>query len=246
MEHPCGGSEDFYETEAQSYDDRRWKGAAGKYIDVTQKEIVLSLVGNCEGLKVLDVATGTGRFALELARRGAEVTGLDTSGSMLAVARRKFENEGLTGKLSILEAPATDIPATRGTFDFCLCMNAMNHIPGWAKVLQEMHRVLKPGGTAVTNYTNWASCYLPFGIWVNLRKRSVRRDVYTRWFWPPEILKLHEKVGLDFRELKGFIHFPRKVAVGPLLSAISVFDKMFRNSPLAYLAPQVYVKAEKN
>ena len=61
---------------------------------------------------VLDVATGTGLVAAELARRGFRVTGLDQSPEMLAFARRR-----LAGRAELVEGSAESLPFADGTFD---------------------------------------------------------------------------------------------------------------------------------
>ena len=90
-------SVDFYETEATEYDRKRWSTPVGRYLDETQKSIVVDLVGDISGKKVLDVATGTGRFALEMAALGATVYAVDTSPAMLSALMAKAKKEGMLG-----------------------------------------------------------------------------------------------------------------------------------------------------
>lgn len=237
---------DFYETEANVYDERRWNTEAGRYNDKIQKEIVVELVGDCEGKKVLDIATGTGRFALELAQCGADTTALDSSKSMLEATHQKFEVAKLMGKLSTRQGLATKLPVDDSSLDICICINAMNHIEDYLKVLAEIHRVLKPGGISVTSYTNWLSPYLPFGLWVNLKKKSVTRNVYTKWFNPIEVASLHKACNLNLEAILGELHFPIGGSNKGLLLFLKAFDRVLRKPPFAYFASQLFVKAHKN
>ena len=93
----------------------------------------------------LDVAAGTGRFALRWARAGATVVALDQSEAMLAVARAKAQAEGLPITFSVhpIEAP---LPFPSDTFDLVSCGLALCHVAELAAVVQEMGRVLRPGG----------------------------------------------------------------------------------------------------
>ena len=236
---------DFYETEANDYDELRWNTEAGRYNDRIQKEIVIELVGDSKGKQILDIAAGTGRFALELARRGAEMTVLDSSKSMLEVTHKKFEVSELLEKLSIKQGLATKLPAADKSLDICICINAMNHIEGYSKVLLEIHRVLKPGGISVNNYTNWLSPYLPFGVWVNLKKKSLNRNVYTKWFNSIEVASLYKKCDLNVEAIRGELHFPTSANNKGLLFFLKAFDSMLRKPPLGYFASQLFVKARK-
>ncbi len=236
----------FYDLEAVTYDERRWNTVAGQYIDAAQKNILVDLVGHCDGLKVLDIAAGTGRFSLELAKRGANVTVFDSSENMLKIAKMKFEKEGLIEKLSIHQGVATELPFVDGEFDICVCINAMNHIPRFDSVLSEIGRVLKKEGVSVTNYTNWLSYYLPFGVWANLKQKSVTRDVYTKWFTLTEIKTAHKVTGLDVDNVIGAVQFPTKTKMWALLMAFKMLDKLSRRGLFKGLAPMLFVLARKS
>lgn len=234
---------EFYEKEAESYDEMRWRSFSGRYVDAIQKDIVLELIGDCSGKKVLDVATGTGRFALEIAKLGADVTALDSSKEMLRIVEKKFERANLTERLTVVCNSATKLPFNKDDFDICVCINALNHIPMYNEVIREIARVLSSEGTAVTNYTNWLSCYMPFGMWVNIRGKSVTRDVYTKWFFPGEIFRLHRSSGLIVKEVIGAVQIPNKVGDSKFSKLLMNMDKLLRKNSLRYMAPQLFVKS---
>ena len=246
MNDPLKESIDFYNTEAESYDKRRWSSVAGKYIDRTQKDIVLSLVGECAGKKVLDIAAGTGRFSLELAKRGADVTVLDSSENMLAIIKKKFKEEGLSENLKLECGTATDLPFSDEEFDVCVCINALNHIPGQNLVLGEIQRVLCKNGLSVTNYTNWFSYYFLFGLWVNLRQKSVTRQVYTKWFWPGEVFRLHNESNLKVEGLVGAVQFPTNTTNTIALLFFKFLDAISRRPFFRYFATLLFIKARKS
>lgn len=94
---------------------------------------------------VLDVGTGTGRHALQLARHGASVTAVDQSAQMLAVARQAAQREGL----SIVFRPHAleeRLPFDAHAFDLVVCALTLCHVPHLAAVVAEFARVLRPGG----------------------------------------------------------------------------------------------------
>jgi ubiquinone/menaquinone biosynthesis C-methylase UbiE len=93
----------------------------------------------------LDVATGTGRWALYLARQGVAVTAVDQSPEMLAVARTKSRAEEL--EITFLERDLEDgLPLPTGTFDLVICALALSHFPDFRGLVRECGRVLRSGG----------------------------------------------------------------------------------------------------
>ena len=73
----------------------RFSGPIGRLVAESQERVIVNFLEPIERLQVLDVGTGTGRGALVLASRGAEVTGVDASAEMLAVAKRRATAAGL-------------------------------------------------------------------------------------------------------------------------------------------------------
>ena len=95
------------------------------------------------GSRALDVATCTGDLAVELARRGAEVTGLDFAPAMLAIAREKAP--GLTFE----EGDALALDHPDGAFDAVTVGFGARNFGDLDRGLAEMARVAKPGGRVV-------------------------------------------------------------------------------------------------
>jgi demethylmenaquinone methyltransferase / 2-methoxy-6-polyprenyl-1,4-benzoquinol methylase len=91
----------------------------------------------------LDVATGTGDLAVELARRGAEVTGMDFAPAMLELARRKAP--GLTFE----EGDALELRYADGSFDAVTVGFGARNFSDLDRGLAEMARVTKAGGRVV-------------------------------------------------------------------------------------------------
>lgn len=91
------------------------------------------------------MAAGTGRWALRFARAGAEVTALDSSVEMLAVARGTARNEGLP--ITFIEGPL-DGPLSFPTehFDLVVCALALCHVPDIDAAIAGCTRALRPGG----------------------------------------------------------------------------------------------------
>lgn len=99
------------------------------------------------GATVLEIAPGPGYFALEMARRGAHVTGFDISRTMVEIATSHAKESGL--QVDFQHGDATKLPFADASFDLVVCQAAFKNFLHPVQVLDEMHRVLKPGGVAV-------------------------------------------------------------------------------------------------
>ncbi len=121
--------------------DRSWRRRAADLADVSS------------GNSVLDVATGTGDLALELARRigpGGEVVGIDFSEQMLELARAKAERRAGAGPSVRFEvANALELPFSEGTFDAATVAFGARNFADLDRGLSEMARVVRPGGRVV-------------------------------------------------------------------------------------------------
>jgi demethylmenaquinone methyltransferase/2-methoxy-6-polyprenyl-1,4-benzoquinol methylase len=105
------------------------------------------------GDRALDLCCGTGDIAFALARSGAEVTGLDFSEPMLAVASRRLKAESSESQTShakftvqFMRGDARQIPLPDASFDIVTVGYGLRNLPSWEAGLCEMQRVAKPGG----------------------------------------------------------------------------------------------------
>jgi demethylmenaquinone methyltransferase/2-methoxy-6-polyprenyl-1,4-benzoquinol methylase len=96
------------------------------------------------GQRILDVATGTGMVARALAREGAQVTALDQSEAMLAVARRRPTPAG--GSITFLRGEAERLPFDDASFDALTFTYLLRYVDDPAATLRELARVVTPGG----------------------------------------------------------------------------------------------------
>jgi len=98
--------------------------------------------------RVLDVATGTGDLAIEIARAhpGATVIGLDPSAQMLAVAERKVARRGLAERISFVVGDAQCLPHRNCELDAATIAFGIRNVPDRCAALRELARVVRPGG----------------------------------------------------------------------------------------------------
>jgi demethylmenaquinone methyltransferase/2-methoxy-6-polyprenyl-1,4-benzoquinol methylase len=97
---------------------------------------------------VLDIATGTGDLAIDIARScgGATVFGLDPSTKMLAIAAAKLARRGLDDRVSLVVGDAQQLPYASCEMDAATIAFGIRNVPDRLAALREMARVVRPGG----------------------------------------------------------------------------------------------------
>src|SRR5262249_36983980 len=99
------------------------------------------------GSAVLEVAPGPGYLAVELARLGDyRITGLDISRSLVRIATDNARRAGVA--IDFRHGDVAHLPFPAGSFDFVVCVAAFKNFPDPVAALDEIHRVLRPGGRA--------------------------------------------------------------------------------------------------
>ena len=100
------------------------------------------------GSQILEVAPGPGTLSIRLAQLGSyQIVGLDISATFVEIARANAQAVGVA--VAFQQGNASQLPLGSGRFDFVVCRAAFKNFSEPVKAIQEMHRVLKPGGTAL-------------------------------------------------------------------------------------------------
>jgi ubiquinone/menaquinone biosynthesis C-methylase UbiE len=122
-------------------------------------------LGVPQGGKVLDVGTGPGFVAIEVARllqgTGCQVIGLDLSDVMLALAAGNARREGLEGMISWRWGDAKAMPFDDGEFDLVVCNDSLHHWEDPLPVFDEIARVLKDSGQFLVHDSRRLSRWAP-------------------------------------------------------------------------------------
>ena len=203
-----------YNTIAKDWDASRFRPSEVK---------VLLLKNAKPGMVVGDIGCGNGIIIPELMKRKIKkYYGLDISSQLIKIAKKRYAEEIKKGQVEFKVGNALKLPYQKNKFDLIFSFATMHHIPGGKnhlKFLQEINKVLKPGGKAII--INWnllsGATYDRFDI-KNALTKSVQngngeRDVYVGWKGTP---------GANIRR---FIHIflPEEIAV---LAAEAGFTKI--------------------
>lgn len=211
----------------------RWRASTlGAITERVEARVVFDLVGPLRGRRVLDVGTGDGTYAVEAARRGADVIGLDIDPAMLAAARSRSESAGVA--IALREGRAERLPFEDGAFDVVLAVTVLCLVPDARAAVREMARVLVPGGRLVlgelARYSVWAA------------ERRVRgwlgSDTWRRArFWTrAELAALAREAGLRVADLRGSVYYPPSSVAARLIGPFEPTLTRLRAPGAAFLA----------
>src|SRR5258708_16771204 len=120
---------------------------SGNQIEEYRKQAVQLTEGLPAGAKVLEVAPGPGYVAVEIARLGFQVTGLDISRTFVQIGTENASQAGVA--VDFRQGDAAVMPFEADSFDLIVCQAAFKNFVHPASALDEMYRVLRKGGTAV-------------------------------------------------------------------------------------------------
>jgi 2-polyprenyl-6-hydroxyphenyl methylase / 3-demethylubiquinone-9 3-methyltransferase len=165
---------------------------------------------NVAGKRVLDVGCGGGILSEALARRGAQVTGIDMGAAPLAVAKLHLLESKL--EVTYTQADAESYAQQHGgEFDVVTCLEMLEHVPDPAAVIRACFALLKPGGdlfvsTINRNPKSWLFAVVGAEYLLRLLPRGTHD--YARFIRPSELAAWARAAGLEQGELKGMSYNP--------------------------------------
>ena len=138
--------EEMFDSIAPAYDFMNRAMTLG--IDRWWRHVAVKIVGKTRPRRILDVATGTGDFAIALYNKikPRQVVGIDLSQGMLDVARVKVEKRGLTNAIALQQGDCLELPFDDKEFDAVTVAFGVRNFEHLLQGYEQMHRVLSPGG----------------------------------------------------------------------------------------------------
>lgn len=131
----------YYDNIAPIYDQTRWLTNA---IAEEIADFILKLVAATPETSFLEPGVGTGLNVLPLIKRGYSVTGVDISAQMLAQLRQKLPS--IPANLTLIHGDSSQLPFADNSFDVVLTVHMLHVVADGSIFLDEVYRVLKPGG----------------------------------------------------------------------------------------------------
>ena len=162
------------------------------------------------GRKVIDIGCGGGILTESMARKGADVTGIDLSDKALRVADLHSLESGVAVryKLSAAEAMAEQ---EAGQYDIVTCMEMLEHVPDPASIVRAAAALVKPGGQlffSTLNRNPKSYLYAVVGAEYLLRMLPKGTHDYAKFITPAELSQFVRQAGLQIDALKGMSYNP--------------------------------------
>ncbi len=182
-----------------------WRATAlGALTETLEQRLMLDLLGDLAGARVLDIGCGDGALVRAFAALGATAVGVDPEPAMLSAARKLAEEAHVPA--TFLQGRAESLPFPDASFDVATAMTVLCFIPDAKAAVRAMARVVRPGGRLVLGelgrWSFWAAKrrlrgWLGAPTWKAARFRDAA-----------ELRKLAEAAGLKVTATRGAIFYP--------------------------------------
>ena len=184
---------------------RKWRASRlGQITDALEEKLILDVVGPPSGLRILDAGCGDAVLAVALAQRGAAVTGVDADPRMLAAGRARALASDVT--VDRFQGDIRALPFADGGFDVVLVATVLCFVDDAPRAVEEMARVLRPGGRLVIGelgrWSLWAakrrvSGWLGSRAWRSARFRTARG-----------LKRIVTNAGIEVTGVRGAVYYP--------------------------------------
>lgn len=204
----------------------------GVITETLEDRLLFELIGPVSGRRVLDVGCGEGTLSVKLHKAGATVTAVDPSWDMLMAARSRLGAEQYPVRLA--QAAGERLPFATACFDVVLAKTVLCFVDEAQAMVDEMARVLRPGGRFVIGelhrWSSWAAqrrlrAWFGSALWRRGRFRTAS-----------EMKRLASASGLNVETVRGAIYYPRLTAAAQLMAQYDNCFSRITNFGAAFLA----------
>lgn len=171
----------------------------------------IDALASLSGKQVVDVGCGGGLLAEAMARKGAQVLGIDLAGKSLKVAQLHALEAGAEGVRYREVSAETLAEEQPGHFDAVTCMEMLEHVPDPAAVVSACARLVKPGGWvffSTLNRNPKSFLFAIVGAEYVLRLLPRGTHEYARLIKPAELTRWARQAGLEIEGFKGMEYNP--------------------------------------
>ena len=121
-----------------------------RHLQYKKRDLVLTYVK--PGRALIDIGCGTGEFVCKLKDRFEELVGIDPDPFAIEFSRNRLGEEK---KIAFYQQELGSLGFPTEHFDVCLCLDVLEHIQDLNPLLDEIRRILKPGGEMIVSVPNW-------------------------------------------------------------------------------------------
>lgn len=208
------GMKQIFDRIARRYDLANTVMSMGRYH--YWRRFAVSRTGLKSGDRALDLCCGTGMIAVDLAKLAGpegQVTGLDLSGEMLAIAGKHLQKRGLLDRVQLVQGDAANLSFLNDSFDCVTIGYGLRNVPDPERMLREVYRIIKPGGkivaleTAKPTHPFFAKVYFYYlRNWIPLVGRILchqsaayqyLHDSIADFSAPAEVIPIFRRVGFE-------------------------------------------------
>jgi 2-polyprenyl-6-hydroxyphenyl methylase / 3-demethylubiquinone-9 3-methyltransferase len=162
------------------------------------------------GKHVLDVGCGGGLLSEAMAKRGAQVTGIDLAPLTIEIAELHALESNVAVRY-LRESAETHAAHSPGAYDVVTCMEMLEHVPEPESVLRALHALVRPGGhvfvsTLNRNLKSYLLAVVGAEYVLNLLARGTH--TYERFIKPSELARWGRAAGLDLQDVAGLAYDP--------------------------------------
>jgi ubiquinone/menaquinone biosynthesis C-methylase UbiE len=123
------------------------------------------------GKRLLEIGCGLGTDLLQFARGGADVTGVDLTPASIELVKKRFAIYGLPVRAQV--ADAERLPFSDNSFDVVYSFGVLHHTPNTPKAIEEVYRVLRPGGQITIMLYHKSSMHVALGsLYAGMKRRT--------------------------------------------------------------------------
>lgn len=215
-----------------------WEGPAGQIrwhrrVGLLRKDLT-------QTMKVLELGCGTGYFTRELARTGASIVAVDISPHLLEIAKREAAANNVIFQLQ--NASALDFESN--SFDAVVGSSILHHLE-IESALDEIHRVLRPGGAARFTEPNMLNPQIAIQKNIPIVKKALGDSPDETAFFRWKLSRLMRKSGLREIEITPFDFLHPSLPAGCIRSVQALENFLERVPILCEIAGSLYIRARK-
>jgi len=178
----------------QHYYDGKYQ--SGIEVEKKAKQLTRQLLPDTGSLRVLDIGCGTGLNSRYISSLGHSVYGIDISHEAI----EKYKEQGFEGEVMDLEVGMTFADAS---FDVVYASEIIEHVVHYQKILEDIFRVLRPGGKLILSTPNSSFWVYRAGAMLGMTVSELQHPMHLRFFSKKGLIRAFRKCGFEIEHASG-------------------------------------------